>query len=257
MVPLVLWSRRAISWMVCAEKHFYSMLTVSGRVYAIKKIASITNPRVLREVSGLARLNHPSIVRYFGAWLEEDEHSRLVRSTTPTNETDDFSTDDFMSSSGCIEFIESQPGRYDGTKSVPDHSAERGREHKVALRTLFIQMELCSGDTLRKLIDDGQIGSQYWQYFAQIVGSVQYIHQQGLIHRDLKPANIFVDSDSQLKLGDFGLAAETDLEYSFRLGEDIQDDRTAEIGTFFYSAPELSNRSAYDAKVDVMIISIF
>jgi translation initiation factor 2-alpha kinase 4 len=32
------------------------------------------------------------------------------------------------------------------------------------------------------------------------------IHEKGIIHRDLKPENIFLDENSIIKIGDFGLA---------------------------------------------------
>lgn len=46
-----------------------------GRIYAIKKIQSKTAStlnKVLPEVHLLASLNHPYVVRYFGAWPEEE-----------------------------------------------------------------------------------------------------------------------------------------------------------------------------------------
>ena len=36
--------------------------------------------------------------------------------------------------------------------------------------------------------------------------SIKYMHSAGIIHRDLKPANFLVDSDSQVKICDLGLA---------------------------------------------------
>lgn len=47
---------------------------LEGQFYAIKKIKSATSKvdKLLGEIQLLSRLNHPNIVRYFAAWLEED-----------------------------------------------------------------------------------------------------------------------------------------------------------------------------------------
>lgn len=71
-------------------------------------------------------------------------------------------------------------------------------------------MEYCANDTLRQLIDSGQLhnskNDKEWQLFREIVEGLVHIHTQGMIHRDLKPQNIFLDSSGHIKIGDFGLA---------------------------------------------------
>jgi translation initiation factor 2-alpha kinase 4 len=74
---------------------------------------------------------------------------------------------------------------------------------------LYIQMEYCA-TTLRKLIDDGACvkmqENDVWRLVRQIIEALVYIHSRNIIHRDLKPGNLFIDSDGNVRLGDFGLA---------------------------------------------------
>ena len=74
----------------------------------------------------------------------------------------------------------------------------------------FLQMEYCSNQTLRVLIDSGQLFKSSfelgWQLFREITEGLAHIHTQGMIHRDLKPVNIFLNSSGHVKIGDFGLA---------------------------------------------------
>lgn len=44
-------------------------------------------------------------------------------------------------------------------------------------------------------------------YLVQLIGACQYMHATNVIHRDLKLGNVFLDSNMDLKVGDFGLAA--------------------------------------------------
>jgi serine/threonine protein kinase len=41
--------------------------------------------------------------------------------------------------------------------------------------------------------------------FHSLVSTVANLHKDGIVHRDIKPANVFIDSDNQLVLGDFGI----------------------------------------------------
>jgi len=74
---------------------------------------------------------------------------------------------------------------------------------------LYIQMEYCA-TTLRKLIDDGSLTTmdinEVFRLVRQIVEALVYMHSRNVIHRDLKPGNLFLDSEGNVRLGDFGLA---------------------------------------------------
>lgn len=74
----------------------------------------------------------------------------------------------------------------------------------------MIQMEYCSGMTLREYLDSSEFKidrQKNLQFFKQLLAGLRHIHERGLIHRDIKPANIFIN-EGVLKIGDFGLAKE-------------------------------------------------
>jgi serine/threonine protein kinase/Tol biopolymer transport system component len=83
----------------------------------------------------------------------------------------------------------------------------------------FIAMELLEGETLRELISAEAMpeatasrGKAQLQVDTlldvaiQVAAGLQTAHQKGIIHRDIKPANIFVTSQGQAKILDFGVA---------------------------------------------------
>lgn len=79
------------------------------------------------------------------------------------------------------------------------------------------------------------------------------MHNRNVIHRDLKMGNLFLDSDMNLKVGDFGLAAilVTDKEASHVR-------RTTLCGTPNYIAPEIleKGKQGHDGKVDIWGIGV-
>ncbi|KAL0075948.1 kinase-like domain-containing protein [Phycomyces blakesleeanus] len=87
-----------------------------------------------------------------------------------------------------------------------DKSSESQKKPQERTRVLYIQMEYCEKKTLRDVIDEGIDEQEAWRLFRQILEGLVHIHSQGMIHRDLKPPNIFLDSNNDVKIGDFGLA---------------------------------------------------
>ena len=74
----------------------------------------------------------------------------------------------------------------------------------------FIVMELLEGDTLQQHLQKASPGpiaiNQLVDVALQICNGLEAAHQGGVIHRDIKPANIFLTSQGQVKILDFGLA---------------------------------------------------
>lgn len=45
-------------------------------------------------------------------------------------------------------------------------------------------------------------------FIAQMLDAVEYMHDRMIIHRDLKLGNLFLNEKMEIKIGDFGLAAQ-------------------------------------------------
>ena len=76
-------------------------------------------------------------------------------------------------------------------------------ENNLDLYLIFDYMEADLFNVIRaRILED--IHKKYIIY--QTLKALKFIHSADIIHRDLKPSNIFINSDSRVKLGDFGLA---------------------------------------------------
>lgn len=81
----------------------------------------------------------------------------------------------------------------------------------------------------------------------QIVESLQYCHEKGVIHRDMKLENILINKKLQIKLTDFGLCV---------LKEEVDDVFYDEVGTARYTSPELLSGNGYNESIDVWGVGI-
>ena len=75
----------------------------------------------------------------------------------------------------------------------------------------FYAMEYMDGGSVEQMLK--KKGRYCWEetieQSRQVALALEYAHNHGIIHRDLKPANLFMGKDGRLKLGDFGIARDT------------------------------------------------
>ena len=118
-----------------------------------------------------------------------------------------------------------------------------GGEHE---EQSYYAMEFIDGTSLEAVLKDK--GRLPWQevieYGVQICEALQHAHEHGIVHRDLKPANLFIGKDGKLKLGDFGIARDTDATALTASG--------STCGTSSYMAPEqITGKQPISAKTDL------
>jgi calcium-dependent protein kinase len=121
-------------------------------------------------------------------------------------------------------------------------------------RSVYIVTDLCRGGELFELLNSGKNQGFVFRedraskLMKDMISSVHYLHEHGIVHRDLKLENfLFEDhnSSSPLILIDFGLSKH------FSQGEIL----TQKVGSCYYTAPEVLNGS-YDHRCDVWSLGV-
>ncbi|KAJ3055078.1 hypothetical protein HK097_011568 [Rhizophlyctis rosea] len=208
-----------------------------------------------------------------GDWLALKDNSRSIASISLS----------FGMAGGSEDDQETSTERDDSQEWSDGDSAGTKKSVGSSFRVLYIQMEYCEKKTLRDVIDDGVDDEEGWRLFRQVLEGLAHIHSQGMIHRDLKPSNskyngflsnaryvfnliigfqVFLDSNGNVKIGDFGLALVREEETVARaahLGSTGFEDMslTTDIGTPVYVAPEIIAKGGkYSSKVDMYSLGI-
>src|SRR5262249_32210378 len=126
----------------------------------------------------------------------------------------------------------------------------------------FFVMELLEGQSLNERIAGKPIPiSDLIDLALQTCDALRAAHDKGIIHRDIKPANIFLSTNGQIKILDFGLAKLVEERHSAGSADSMSETeviagsvpgtRWGLVGTPAYLAPEQARSEKVDARTDI------
>lgn len=117
---------------------------------------------------------------------------------------------------------------------------------------LWIVMEYCGGGSLQDIYHmTGPLSELQIAFVCrETLKGLDYLHKMGKVHRDIKGANILLTHAGDVKLADFGVAA----QITATIGK-----RKSFIGTPYWMAPEVAcveRRGGYGVQCDVWAVGI-
>ena len=116
---------------------------------------------------------------------------------------------------------------------------------------VYMVMEWVDGTLLRRILSGRKMPTERAvKITLRILDALGYIHTHGVVHRDLKPENIMVDADDNIKLIDFGIAANAGARrITFA-------NFSSTMGTPDYISPEQVKGKRGDARSDLYTVGV-
>ncbi|KAL3326077.1 hypothetical protein AABB24_036999 [Solanum stoloniferum] len=118
-------------------------------------------------------------------------------------------------------------------------------------RACCVLVEFLHGGTLKKYLYKNRKKKLPFKIVIQLAldlsRGLSYLHSEKIVHRDVKAENMLLDTDTTLKIADFGVA---------RVEAQNPQDMTGETGTLGYMAPEVLDGKPYNRKCDVYSFGI-
>lgn len=126
---------------------------------------------------------------------------------------------------------------------------------------VYLAMEQVEGGTLRSVQDQlrRQQGAGAWRTIVELYlaagRGLAAAHRKGIVHRDFKPDNALVDSEGRVRVGDFGLASESENDGRRRTARGTEPSKLPPgagtvFGTPAYMAAEQHLDGSVDARAD-------
>ena len=116
----------------------------------------------------------------------------------------------------------------------------------------YMVMEWAEGKLLRQILSEERRLSQKQavKIALGVCHALGYIHGHGIVHRDLRPEHVMVDDQDQVKLIDFGLAAQTGAPR-------ITFAKLPQVGSSLeYISPEQVQGKRADARSDLYALGV-
>ncbi len=127
---------------------------------------------------------------------------------------------------------------------------EIGKEERGNKVHHYIAMEYLTGGNLASRIDAKQLSIEHClNWMKQLSNGLAYAHKRGIVHQDIKADNIFITTEGDLKIGDFGLARLAAGRIKGRSGHHG-------MGTPAYMSPELCRGDPQDHRSDIYSMGI-
>lgn len=110
---------------------------------------------------------------------------------------------------------------------------------------MYVVMELVTGGELfQYLIKNGKMCDESARkLFRQLISALQCCHGLNICHRDIKPENLMLDSQGNLKLGDFGYA-----QWMHCISDQTPGWVETSCGSPHYASPEVIRGGRYVGK---------
>ena len=109
----------------------------------------------------------------------------------------------------------------------------------------YYAMEYVEGKTVKRMVEEnGPLDkTQVVDIAIQAARALECACSHGIVHRDIKPANIMVTPEGVVKLCDFGLARQLDM--------DVRGVTATIAGTPYYISPEQIRNDPLDTRTDI------
>lgn len=116
--------------------------------------------------------------------------------------------------------------------SIDHPNVVKVRNVRLDLDIPYIEMEYVEGESLESRLCRGPLPlGESLSLMAQLLDAIAYLHARGIRHRDIKPANLLINQEGKLKLVDFGLASEAEVDQRITRANTT-------FGTVSYAPPE-------------------
>lgn len=203
----------------------------------VDKLGEGSYGKVYRCTSEKNGIKRESAIKVISVPQSETEHESLRREGMTEDTIKNYFYDMVQNFTNEIHVMEV----LQGTKNIVSVEDYKVVERKDEIGwDIYIRMELLKG--FRQYSEEHKMSeADVAKLGKDICIALEECEKRKILHRDIKPENIFIDSDGNFKIGDFGVARQ------------LENTSTtmSQKGTYNYMAPEVVSKKKGDCRADI------